>query len=71
MSVTTTVPDERRFIIDTLQKWLKENAQRPGVPYHIYVQDSTPWKLVETHDATQPVAATAPGFDPRRARRRR
>lgn len=59
MTVTTTVPDERRFMIDTLQKWLKENATRPGMPYRIYAE-TTPWRLTDVRDAVQPAGAATP-----------
>ncbi len=39
LAATTYAPDARRFAIATLQKWLKENTSREGVPYDIVPPD--------------------------------
>lgn len=36
---TTNTPEARKFAIATLQKWLKENTKRDGVPYEIVPPD--------------------------------
>ncbi|MCC6678670.1 MAG: type IV pilus assembly protein PilM [Phycisphaerales bacterium] len=56
MTVSTTAPDAQRFIIDTLQRWLKDNAVRPGVPYRIHVNDK-PWTFIEQKEAAEATAA--------------
>ncbi len=33
--LTTNQPDETRFVLLTVDKWLKDNASRPGLPYRI------------------------------------
>ncbi len=35
MVVTTPQPEALKFVIGTLNQWLKDNASRPGLPYHI------------------------------------
>ena len=38
--LTTTQPEAQKFAINTLDKWLRDNAKRPGVPYDIVVSGS-------------------------------
>jgi len=35
----TPHPDPRQFMVETIDKWLRENAQREGVPYTIIVDE--------------------------------
>ncbi|HYF14662.1 MAG TPA: type IV pilus assembly protein PilM [Phycisphaerales bacterium] len=35
VQVNTNVPEPRRFLEDTVARWLRENGKRPGVPYQI------------------------------------
>ncbi|MCC6230719.1 MAG: type IV pilus assembly protein PilM [Phycisphaerales bacterium] len=39
LQASTYSPEARRFAIATLQKWLKENTKRDGVPYEIVPPD--------------------------------
>ncbi|MFO0835929.1 MAG: type IV pilus assembly protein PilM [Phycisphaerales bacterium] len=39
LQATTYAPDARKFAIATLQKWLKDNITRDGVPYEIVPPD--------------------------------
>ena len=47
MEVSTNQPDYQRFMIDTIQKWLKDNAKRTGVPYEIAIieRGGSPWAV--------------------------
>ncbi len=54
--VTTTQPDSQRFMLATLDRWLKSNKVRPAVPYTIVV-DENPWTRRE--EATSPAAPTS------------
>ncbi|MCK6477464.1 MAG: hypothetical protein L6Q35_11595, partial [Phycisphaerales bacterium] len=53
LDVTTTQPDARKFMLATIDRWLKENKVREGVPYTIVV-DQTPWTM---RDETKTAAA--------------
>jgi len=41
--VATNQPEPQKFILATLDSWLRTNAKRPGVPYEIFVSQ-TPWR---------------------------
>lgn len=41
--VSTNQPEPQKFILATLDKWLRTNAKRPNVPYEIFVAP-TPWR---------------------------
>ncbi len=50
IQVSTAVPDPQRFIIATVQRWLRENRQRDDRPYLIFTEDN-PWKISEVQAA--------------------
>lgn len=37
LEATTGMPEPRRFVQDTLERWIREHAERPGVPYKLVV----------------------------------
>lgn len=39
LKVTTDMPEPRRFVTDSVKKWLEANRKRDGVPYELYTQD--------------------------------
>ncbi|MFO0831360.1 MAG: type IV pilus assembly protein PilM [Phycisphaerales bacterium] len=39
MQVSTAVPEPQRFVDATVQKWLRENKVRAGVPYEIFFDE--------------------------------
>jgi len=51
MTVTTTQPDPSKFIINSIEAWLRQHAKRPGVPYELLVA-GTPWTTVSTVEIT-------------------
>lgn len=57
--VTTNQPEPRRFVTETVQKWLAANAKRPGVPYTLKFLDPS-FKLEEI---TQEASAAAPAAE--------
>ncbi len=42
--ITTTQPDARKFMLSTIDRWLKDHKVREGVPYTIVV-DENPWTM--------------------------
>lgn len=44
--ITTTQPEPQRFMLATIDRWLKNNKVRPNVPYTIVV-DESPWSMRE------------------------
>jgi type IV pilus assembly protein PilM len=63
LTVTTDAPEARRFAEDTLVKWLRENKERPGVPYLLSV-NVPGFELTELAQASAPAAPTAPSVVP-------
>lgn len=59
LTVTTTLPDAQRFVIETLQRWLQDNARRPDVPYEI-VFEGARREAVATMSPTEPRAGGSP-----------
>ncbi|MFO0861203.1 MAG: type IV pilus assembly protein PilM [Phycisphaerales bacterium] len=57
--VTTNQPEPQKFILATLDKWLRTNAKRPNVPYEIFVAP-TPWRQDIAGAAPTPGSAPAP-----------
>ena len=51
MEVSTAEPDAQRFMLETMDAWLKANAQRTGVPYDISIA-SQPWRVTGVVDAS-------------------
>lgn len=39
LKVSTKQPEARRFVKDTIERWLRENQKRDGIPYQIFVSD--------------------------------
>lgn len=61
MQVATAQPDPQRFIIATIQQWLRENRERADRPYLIFAEEN-PWRFAEV----QASQAWGPaGRDPR------
>lgn len=46
MQLTTSHPDAFKFVLDTIDPWLKQNGKRAGVPYEIWL-DYEPWRVEE------------------------
>lgn len=68
LRVTTTQPDARRFMFETIDKWLRANKERPNRPYKI-VFSEPPWTVVSEGGAPAgpaPAQAQAERPDPRR-----
>ena len=45
--VTTTQPDASRFMISTVEEWLRKSGKRAGVPYEIVISRE-PWESIGT-----------------------
>jgi type IV pilus assembly protein PilM len=58
-SFSTQMPEAQRFVISTVDDWLRKNAKRPGMPYDIVVGPS-PSKKGKTSTSSGP-APTTPG----------
>lgn len=56
MQVSTHQPESQKFMLATLDRWLRASAVRPGVPYEIHVAP-TPWR--------QEASANTGSSDPR------
>ncbi len=41
--VSTNQPEPQKFMLATMDRWLRANSKRPGVPYEILVSQ-TPWR---------------------------
>lgn len=39
MKVSTKQPEARRFVKETIERWLRDHQKRDGVPYQVYVSD--------------------------------
>ena len=66
LTVTTDAPEARRFVEDTLVKWLRENKERLGVPYLLSV-NVPGFEMTELAQASAPtptIAPTLPGGPP-------
>lgn len=63
LRVRTTQPEPTTFITSTLDRWLRQNVQREGVPYRI-LPDSVSWSQVSV---TQIAAAEDDPMAPRAA----
>ncbi|MBM4108490.1 MAG: type IV pilus assembly protein PilM [Phycisphaerae bacterium] len=61
LRVSTAQADPQRFMIATIQQWLRENRDREGVPYLIFA-DENPWRLA---DVSLAGGAGPLGRDPR------
>lgn len=59
LRVTTAHPDPQRFVIETLDAWLRDNATREGLPYTITRSPADATRLVKTDVVSDP-AATGP-----------
>ncbi len=57
LTARTPHPEPREFVVATLDKWLRENAEREGVPYTIIADERD--LLVRIADAKIAVVATA------------
>ncbi len=66
LKLGTSVPEARRFVQDTLERWLRENATRAGVPYSLAFLPGT-FKITESAqpESTQPSGAAPSGPDSR------
>lgn len=66
MVVSTTQPDPQKFVISSLEAWLRQNAKREGLPYQ-FVVPSRPW-VMSSSAAGQPAggfgSGEAGGFSP-------
>jgi type IV pilus assembly protein PilM len=47
MTVSTTQPEAQKFMLTTIEAWLKANAKRANVPYDLAMAP-TPWSIVST-----------------------
>ncbi|MBS0190305.1 MAG: type IV pilus assembly protein PilM [Phycisphaerales bacterium] len=56
--VSTNQPEPQKFILATIDKWLRANAKRPGVPYEIFVS-ATPWRQEAQSQASTPTPTPA------------
>lgn len=61
MTLTTSQPEPRRFVAETVAKWLAANAKRPGVAYTIKF-DEPPYKVKEK--GPEPASAAPPRGSP-------
>lgn len=59
LRVATNQPDPQKFIIETLQRWLRENRERPDVPY-VIVAEQTPWIMSGAPSAGSPLMGSGP-----------
>ncbi|MBL8887401.1 MAG: type IV pilus assembly protein PilM [Phycisphaerales bacterium] len=50
---TTNQPEPQKFILATLDSWLRANSKRPGIPYEIFVSQ-TPWRQEVASAANAP-----------------
>lgn len=51
--LTTTQPDARKFMLSTIDRWLKDHKVREGVPYTIVVTDN-PWSMRDEATTADP-----------------
>jgi type IV pilus assembly protein PilM len=58
--VTTSHPDARRFMLASIDKWLKDNKVRPSVPYTIVVDDN-PWTMLDENQSVASSERSRPG----------
>lgn len=71
--VSTTQPDAPRYMIASVEEWLRRNRVREGVPYQIFITRE-PWESIGTQtgarpgDAAAPAAIPDPRSDPRTGR---
>lgn len=58
LRLATTQPDPQAFANETVERWLKENKKRDGIPY-VLESRPTPWRVerVAAADAANPGAA--------------
>lgn len=76
MQVTTWMPQDQRFVVATLPRWIEDNAARAGLPYQLVPQGATERKVVAARPGVGiPLAVTpdeqvvgAPDFGPARPR---
>ena len=59
MQVSTHQPEPQKFILATLDKWLRGHPTRPNVPYEIHVAP-TPWRQDANTGGTTTPSQTAP-----------
>lgn len=62
MQVSTNQPESQKFMLATLDNWLRTHTVRPGVPYEIHVAP-TPWRQETSQSAsntTDPRATPTP-----------
>lgn len=67
MVVSTTQPEAQKFMINTLESWLRQNATRDGLPYQLVLAPGNPWAIVaqeEIGDTGERVASRAPVSQP-------
>lgn len=60
---TTNQPEPQKFMLATMDKWLRSNAKRDGVPYEIFVS-ATPWRQEAANPQQQNQNAPAPAGSP-------
>jgi type IV pilus assembly protein PilM len=61
MSCTTSVPDAQKFVISTVDEWLRKNAKRPNMPYEIVIGPHPSSGFVTTKTAEAAATPGAPG----------
>jgi type IV pilus assembly protein PilM len=59
----TDHPNASNFIVTTLDRWLRENRTREGVPYKI-VEGSASWRISDLFEGTASASAEAGGAEP-------
>jgi type IV pilus assembly protein PilM len=63
LRLATTQSDPQAFANETVERWLKENRKRDGIPY-VLESRPTPWRVERVADAGDPAAAARPVDDP-------
>jgi len=65
LKVTTTHPDPQRLALETVRRWLRDNATRPDAPYTIVSSPDTLIKSIIIAEASdEPGGAPRPGRRP-------
>ncbi len=60
MQVTTWMPQDQRFVVATLPRWIEDNAARAGLPYQLVPQGATERKVIAARPGVGIPLATTP-----------
>ncbi|HLO41653.1 MAG TPA: type IV pilus assembly protein PilM [Phycisphaerales bacterium] len=63
--VTTTQPDAQKFMLATIDRWLRDNKVRKDMPYTLHVEE-IPWKMQSEQGTDASGRSFTPGTAPRR-----